>query len=334
MDGILIFSGSELPVDPEVSTMNCSRKLLILAALTAAMAILPVAADDTAKAVLELKGSFLYADDPILTRLSIGNEGAEVIPNPVKASVLKGFFARNSEGKSIKATGKTTASEPVRPDKLNPMAFYGTIVNLAEIFPQLAKPGRYSIGWESGGVSSQVYDIVVIPRYDPSKVYQATIETSLGMIVMDFFPAEAPIAVKAFIDMANSGFYDGLYISEVHANDFIVAGDPAFGSNGDRRPVTYPATPTKLPMVAGTVIMKPVMASPPGNSSTFMILLGPKPTLRGQATAFGQVIQGMDVVRRISQRPVSGVGSNAKFKPIKDIEIIGVTVAERTETDR
>ena len=38
-----------------------------------------------AQAVLELKGSFLYADDPILTRLSIGNEGAEVIPNPVKA---------------------------------------------------------------------------------------------------------------------------------------------------------------------------------------------------------------------------------------------------------
>jgi cyclophilin family peptidyl-prolyl cis-trans isomerase len=134
--------------------------------------------------------------------------------------------------------------------------------------------------------------------------------------------------------MANSGYYDGLQISEVHANDFIVAGDPAFGDNGDRRPVTYPAEPTQLPMVAGTVIMKPVMASPPGNSSIFMILLGPKPTLRGQATAFGQVIQGLDVARKISQRPVSGVSSNSKFKPIKDIEIIRITVAERTEATR
>ena len=313
--------------------MNCSRKLLLLV-VVAALAILPVAADEPAKAVLELKGSFLYADDPILTRLSIGNEGSEVIPNPVKASVLKGFFARDAAGKEIKATGKTTAKEPVRPEKLNPMAFYGTIVNLAELFPRLTEPGRYSVGWESGGITSQVYDIVVIPRYDPSKIYQATIETSLGPIMIDFFAADAPIAVKAFIDMANSGFYDGLQFSEVHANDFVVAGDPAFGSSGDRRPVTYPAEPTKVPMVAGTVIMKPVRASPPGNSSTFMILLSPKPTLRGQATAFGQVIQGLDVARRISQRPVTGVGSKAKFKPIKDIGITKITISERTSADR
>jgi cyclophilin family peptidyl-prolyl cis-trans isomerase len=65
-----------------------------------------------------------------------------------------------------------------------------------------------------------------------------------------------------------------------------------------------------------------------------MILLGPKPTLRGQATAFGQVIQGLDVARRMSQRPVSGAGSNAKFKPIKDIEIIRISVVERTASDR
>jgi cyclophilin family peptidyl-prolyl cis-trans isomerase len=83
-------------------------------------------------------------------------------------------------------------------------------------------------------------------------------------------------------------------------------------------------------MVAGTVILKPVMASPPGNGSTFMILLGPKPTLRGQATAFGQVIEGLEVARKISQRPVGGVGSDAKFKPVKDIQILRVTVSERT----
>jgi cyclophilin family peptidyl-prolyl cis-trans isomerase len=310
--------------------MNCSRKLFVLAAVTAVLAILPVTAEDQAKAVLELRGSFLYADSPIMVRLSVGNEGEGVIPNPVKAPVLKGFFAKDHEGKRIKASGKTTAKEPTRPAQLSPMAFYGTIVDLAEMFPQLSKPGRFSVGWESGGIASQVYNITVIPRYDPSRIYQATIATSLGDIVIDFFPGDAPIAVKAFIDMANSGFYDGLHISEAHRNDFIVAGDPGFGENGDRRPVTFPAELTKLPMVAGTVILKPVMASPPGNGSTFMILLGPKPTLRGQATAFGQVIEGLEVARKISQRPVGGVGSDAKFKPVKDIQILRVTVSERT----
>ncbi len=310
--------------------MNCSRKLFVLAAVTAVLAILPVTAEDRVKAVLELKGSFLYADSPIMVRLSVGNEGEGVIPNPIKAPVLKGFFAKDHEGKIIKASGKTTAKEPTRPAQLNPMAFYGTIVDLAEMFPRLAKPGRFSIGWESGGIASQVYNITVIPRYDPSRIYQATIATSLGDIVIDFFPGDAPIAVKAFIDMANSGFYDGLHISEAHRNDFIVAGDPGFGENGNRRPVTFPAELTKLPMVAGTVILKPVMASPPGNGSTFMILLGPKPTLRGQATAFGQVIEGLEVARKISQRPVGGVGSDAKFKPVKDIQILRVTVSERT----
>ncbi len=287
--------------------------------------------DNLVKAVLELRGSFLYAGQPLLVRLSLGNEGDSTISNPFKAPLLKGFVVLNENGDTLKPTGKPRAEEPSRPGKLNPMSFYGMLVDLAEMYPELGKPGRYSIYWEGDGIRSQAYDVNIIPEYDPSKTYQATIDTEIGRIVIDFFPSEAPIAVKAFIDMANSGFYDGLLFSEVHPDDFIVAGDPTVGDNGRRRPVTFPAEPTKLPMVAGTVILKPVIASPPGNSSIFMILLAPKPKLLGHATAFGQVIRGLDVVRKISERPSESVPGNAKFRPIKDIPIRSIKITERSE---
>jgi cyclophilin family peptidyl-prolyl cis-trans isomerase len=283
------------------------------------------------KAVLELHGSFLYAGHPFLVRLSLGNEGAEPVKNPVKKGLLKSFVVRKEDGTALKATGNPQAHEPSRPEKLNPMAFYGMMVDLVELYPDLAKPGRYTLFWQEDDVQSQVYNITIIPEYDPSKVYQGIIETGVGTIVIDFFPAEAPIAVKAFVDMANSGFYSGLAINEVHAGDFIVAGDPAIGDNGGRQPVTFPAEMTRIPMVAGTVILKPVMASPPGNSSTFMILLGPKPKLSGQATAFGQVVRGMDVVRKISERPARSGSGKSRFRPIKDIPIRSIEIRERTE---
>jgi cyclophilin family peptidyl-prolyl cis-trans isomerase len=306
----------------------------VFAAIFAAACLLgsgSAAEPDQVKAVLELRGSFLYAGQPLLVRLSLGNEGADPIKNPFQKELLKGFVVTKEDGTELKATGKPRADEPTRPEKLNPMSFYGTVVDLAEMYPDLANPGRYTLFWQDNAVKSLVYNITIINEYDPSKVYQGIIETGAGTIVMDFFPAEAPIAVKAFIDMANSGFYSGLAINEVHANEFIVAGDPAVGDNGGRKPVTFPAEMTKIPMVAGTVILKPVMASPPGNSSVFMVLLGPKPKLSGQATAFGQVVRGMDVVRKISERPARNGSGKARFRPIKDIPILSVEIRERTK---
>jgi cyclophilin family peptidyl-prolyl cis-trans isomerase len=172
----------------------------------------------------------------------------------------------------------------------------------------------------------------VIPKYDPSKLYRARIDTEEGPIYVDFFQDVSPIAVKAFIDMANAGFYDGLLFHEIHPGARVVGGDTRYG-NATSDPITFPQEQSDLPHVAGTVLMMPVGAAPPSNGSAFMILLRPEPSIRGQATILGQVVEGLDAVMRISQRPSTQSSSEPFFKPLKDIEIRGVVITERP-TDR
>ena len=147
------------------------RTAVFLALLTAA---LPAWGDETVKAVLELRGSFLYAGDPIQARLSIGNEGEEVVSNPVKAGVLKGFFARTADGKAIRSTGKTTAKEPARPAELKPMAFYGTIVDL--------EPGENTVDdWisdDGGSVATLTSESLTGPLFQAGSELLATVEVT------------------------------------------------------------------------------------------------------------------------------------------------------------
>ena len=83
-------------------------------------------------------------------------------------------------------------------------------------------------------------------------------------------------------------------------DDYIVAGDPRF-AQPPRRSITFPAEQSTLPLVAGTVVLKPVGAAPPANGSTFVILLKPQPAWTGQVTVLGQVTRGGRRIRLTSR---------------------------------
>jgi len=280
------------------------------------------------KAVLELSGQFFYAGDPLPVRISVGNDGEESVVNPIRTTVFGGLRARTGDGAALKRADSPTGQEPERPEKLPPGTFYGAIVDITSVYPGLAQPGSYEIEWSGDGVRSRTLIIRVIPKYDPAKLYRAQIDTEEGPIYIDFFQDVSPIAVKAFIDMANAGFYDGLLFHEVHSGGRVVAGDPRFGK-AKAGSITYPQEQSDLPPVAGTVLMMPAGAAPPSNGSAFMILLRPEPSIRGQATILGQVVKGLDAVMQISQRPSTQRTSEPFFKPLKDIEIRGITIGER-----
>ena len=212
--------------------------------------------------------------------------------------------------------------------KLAPNSFYGVVVNLANIYPDLANVGEYEVNWSADGVSSQTLIVRMLPKYDATKQYQAIIDTSEGPIVMDFFPNTSPIAVKAFIDLANAGFYDGLLFHEVRSDWYIVGGDPQYG-DAPRSPFIYPAEQSSLPIVAGTVVIKPARPAPPANGSQFMILLRPEPSWTGQVTVLGQVVRGLDTVRKISRVSSTLQSSRPYFKPLEDVRIRKVSIAER-----
>ena len=276
---------------------------------------------------LELSQQFFYEGDALNLRVTVYNPHDTKVSNPIESPLFAGFKVRSGD-ETLEPTGQASAEEPSRPRKLAPESFYGAVVNMVELFPRLAAAGSYQIFWNNDGVLSDMILVTIIPRFDPTKEYVGEVETDQGTIVIDLFGKSSPIAVKSFVDLAQAGFYDELQFHEVRADNYIVGGDPRFGDR--RQPsIQYPAELSTLPLVAGTVVMRPVRATPPANGSTFVIMLRPQPTWNGQVTPLGQVVRGLDVVQRLSRALTTGLNSKPNFKPLQELKIKQVAIREK-----
>jgi len=139
-------------------------------------------------------------------------------------------------------------------------------------------------------------------QIDPSKTYIATISTAKGDIVVQLDAGTAPLTVNNFVFLARQGFYDDLTFHRVEPGFVIQGGDPT-GTGTGGPGYTVPAE-IELPHVDGAIAMarqgdqvNPTRAS---SGSQFYITLAPTPFLDGAYTAFGQVIEGKDVVQQIA----------------------------------
>jgi len=283
------------------------------------------AASGSVRATMELNQQFYYVGEPLNVRLAITNSGTSEVANPVKSSLFGSFTVADAQGKRLEAQAKPEAQEPSRPAKLAPNAFYGAVVDLSQMYPQLRSKGRYSIRWSADGVSSDEFNVTIISKFEPSKDYSARVETEEGTFVIDLMKRTAPIAVKAFVDLANAGFYDGLLFHEARGDQLVGGGDPT-GTGGGQAPLRYPAELNPVPIVAGSVLLKPAGLAPPANGSQFVISLQPQPGWVGQFTVIGQVVDGLDVVRKISN---VATADRPSYKPVKDIHTLHVTIQER-----
>lgn len=136
----------------------------------------------------------------------------------------------------------------------------------------------------------------------------AAIQTEKGIIKFKFFPGDAPKTVESFIKLARSGFYDGTKFHRVVPGFVIQGGDP-LSKTDDPRVGTggpgynIPAEFNSQPHLEGTVAMAR-SSDPDSGGSQFYICLAPQPSLDGQYTVFGQVIEGIEVVHKIEQGDV------------------------------
>lgn len=131
----------------------------------------------------------------------------------------------------------------------------------------------------------------------------AVITTKKGKIEIRFFPQDAPNHVASFIELAESGFYDGTTFHRVEPGFVVQGGDP-YSKTGEG-PVGTGGPGWRLKAefnsrhhVEGTVAMARAK-DPDSAGSQFYICLAPAPFLDGQYTVFGEVVEGMDVVKRL-----------------------------------
>jgi peptidyl-prolyl cis-trans isomerase A (cyclophilin A) len=166
----------------------------------------------------------------------------------------------------------------------------------------------------------------------------AIFHTSEGKIVCKLFEKEAPKTVKNFIELAEgtrdwkdnvSGkkgpgpLYSSTIFHRVIPNFMIQGGDPSgtgMGGPGYKFEDETKGSPHKFDK-KGKLAM--ANAGPNTNGSQFFITVAPTDWLTGNHTIFGEVVEGQDVVDKITSLP-----RNRQDKPMTDI------VLEKVEIER
>lgn len=152
---------------------------------------------------------------------------------------------------------------------------------------------------------------------------RATLDTSLGKIVVEFYEADAPNTVANFIKLTERGFYNGLIFHRVIPGFMIQGGDP--NGNGTGGPgykfadELNPATASyKTGYKKGVVAM--ANAGPNTNGSQFFIMTADY-SLPNNYTIFGHVVSGQDVVDAIAS-----VKRDGDDKPLTSVVIKEVII--------
>jgi peptidylprolyl isomerase len=155
--------------------------------------------------------------------------------------------------------------------------------------------------------------------------YQARMTTNFGEIVVDLFEEEAPITVNNFVFLANEGFYQNVPIHRILSGFVIQSGDPT-GTGTGGPGYRFNDEPISRDYAKGTLAM--ANAGPNTNGSQFFITLADLSGRLPKAyTIFGTVVEGIEVVDRIAQVPVTQSPSGEASSPtepvfIENIEII------------
>ncbi len=143
-------------------------------------------------------------------------------------------------------------------------------------------------------------------QIDTTRLYQATITTPRGRIVLCLQPALAPATVNNFVALARNHFYDGLTFHRVETNFVIQGGDPKGDGTGGPG-YSFADEPVHNVYEEGAVAM--ANSGPNSNGSQFFICSGTQcqTGLQPLYNLFGKVESGLDVVKLTQKSDVMSI---------------------------
>ena len=163
----------------------------------------------------------------------------------------------------------------------------------------------------------------------------ATLHTNRGDIRVRLFPDQAPKTVRNFVELAEGSrewtnpatgqqttdpLYDGTQFHRVIAGFMIQGGDPlGQGIGGPGYNFADEFHPKLRHSKAGILSM--ANRGPNTNGGQFFITLAATPHLDNRHTVFGEVSDGMDVIRRIGSTK-----TGPQDRPVKDVVIQSVKI--------
>lgn len=162
----------------------------------------------------------------------------------------------------------------------------------------------------------------------PASALEAVVETDAGSFRFEFAPDKAPKHVELFLKLAREGYYNGSAFHRVVANGMIQGGDPLLKSPKTPRNLwgsgglnLLTGEYSDLKHERGTVSTIRIPDRENSDGAQFFVCVYPQPVLDGKYSAFGRVVEGMDVVEQISRAPVDGSGLTVEPVRIRKVTI-------------
>ena len=163
----------------------------------------------------------------------------------------------------------------------------------------------------------------------------ATLRTNQGAVRIRLFPDHAPKTVRNFVELAEGGrewtnpktrattkdkLYDGTIFHRVIAGFMIQGGDPlGTGTGGPGYKFADEIHPDLR--FDKPYLLAMANAGPGTNGSQFFITVAATPWLNGKHTIFGEVIDGVDVIKAITQVPTA-----PGDRPVTPVVLQSVTI--------
>jgi peptidyl-prolyl cis-trans isomerase A (cyclophilin A) len=159
----------------------------------------------------------------------------------------------------------------------------------------------------------------------------ATFVTNQGSFTAELMPGHAPATVANFVDLATGKrewrdprdgqtktepLYDGTIFHRVIPDFMIQGGDPEGSGRGGPGYQFQDECPPNGPSFDRPGLLAMANAGPNTNGSQFFVTVAATPWLNGKHTIFGEVIEGMDVVKAISTTP-----TGPQDRPRQDVVI-------------
>ena len=156
--------------------------------------------------------------------------------------------------------------------------------------------------------------------------YYATIELedqngeTMGKVKIELYADKTPKTVQNFIDLSNSGFYDGIIFHRVIPGFMAQTGDPdGTGSGGPGYTFEDEFHPSLSHDSAGILSM--ANRGPNTNGSQFFITYGPQPHLDNAHSVFGKVVEGLELIEAIPPRDPSMINDPS-------VKMVGIEITE------
>jgi peptidylprolyl isomerase len=124
------------------------------------------------------------------------------------------------------------------------------------------------------------------------------LRTNRGTVVLALNTEEAPLTVDGITSLAEAGLYEGVPFHRVVPNFVAQGGDVSLSGLRDPAPFTLRSEFTRTPYGRGVLGM--ASAGKDTETSQYFVTHSPQPHLDGGYTAFGWVVEGMEVLDAIA----------------------------------